>query len=122
MRYDIARNQARRAVTLRRLKATVVACLMAATTTACDKLLDVENPAAVPTEALNNPALMQTLEAAAIQQFQCAFVNFVGTAGVLSGEYWVSSNFVNSHPWEWRGVVVSISHPSSVSTAAFEKK
>jgi hypothetical protein len=111
MRYDIARNRARRAVTPRRLEATVVACLMAATTTACDKLLDVENPAAVPTDALNNPALMQTLEAAAIQQFQCAFVNFVGTAGVLSGEYWVSSNFVNSHPWEWRGVVQIKSEP-----------
>ena len=105
MRYVIARTQARRVVTPRRLKATVVACLKAATTTACDKLLDVENPAAVPTEALSNPVLMQTLEAAAIQQFQCAFVNFVVTAGVLSGEYWVSSNFVNSHPWEWRGVV-----------------
>ena len=105
MRYDIARNHARRAVTPRRATATVVACLMAATTTACDKLLDVENPASVPIEALADPALMQTLEAASIQQFQCAFVNFVGTAGVLSGEYWVSSNFVNSHPWEWRGVV-----------------
>jgi hypothetical protein len=78
---------------------------MVATTAACDKLLDVENPASVPVEALDNPALMQTLEAAAIQQFQCAFVNYVATAGVLSGEYWVSSNFVNSHPWEWRGIV-----------------
>ena len=90
---------------LRRLTAAVVAALMATTTAACDKLLDVENPASVPIEALDDPALMQTLEAAAIQQFQCAFANFAANAGILSGEYWVSSNFVNSHPWEWRGVV-----------------
>ena len=92
-------------VSLRRLTVTLVAALTTTTTVACDKLLDVENPASVPIEALDDPALMQTLESASIQQFQCAFVNFVGTAGVLSGEYWVSSNFVNSHPWEWRGVV-----------------
>jgi hypothetical protein len=92
-------------VDLRRLTATVVAALMTTTTVACDKLLDVENPASVPTDALDNPALMQTLESGALQTFQCAFANYVGTAGVLSGEYWVSSNFVNSHPWEWRGVV-----------------
>jgi hypothetical protein len=92
-------------VNLRRLTATLVAAFMATTAVACDKLLDVENPASVPIEALDDPALMQTLEAASLQQFQCAFANFVGTAGVLAGEYWVSSNFVNSHPWEWRGVV-----------------
>ena len=94
----------RRTVNLRRLTATVVAALMT-TTTACDRLLDVENPASVPIEALDNPALMQTLESASIQSFQCAFQQYVGTVGVLSGEYWVSSNFVDSHPWEWRGIV-----------------
>ena len=105
MRHNIARNPVRRMVSLRRLTVTLVAALTTTTTVACDKLLDVENPASVPIEALDDPALMQTLEAASIQQFQCAFVNYVGTVGVLSGEYWVSSNFVNSHPWEWRGVV-----------------
>ena len=95
----------RRTVNLRRLTATLVAALTTTTSVACDRLLDVENPASVPIEALDNPALMQTLESASIQQFQCAFVNFVGTAGVLSGEYWVSSNFVDSHPWEWRGII-----------------
>ncbi len=106
MRDIIARTAARRTVTvtLRRLTATVVIA-MTATTAACDRLLDVENPASVPIEALDNPALMQTLEAAAIQQFQCAFANFVATAGMLSGEYWSANGFVNNHPWEWRGVV-----------------
>jgi hypothetical protein len=91
-------------VILRRLNAILVAFALT-TTAACDRLLTVDNPSAVPIEALDNPALLPTLEAASIQQFQCAFANFVGTVGVLSGEYWVSSNFVNSHPWEWRGVV-----------------
>ena len=100
----------RRTVNFRRLTGTLAAALMT-TTAACDKLLDIENPASVPIEALEDPALMQTLESASIQQFQCAFVNYVGTAGVLSGEYWVSSNFVNSHPWEWRGVVQIKSEP-----------
>jgi hypothetical protein len=88
----------------------VVAALMVPAT-ACDRLLEVENPSNVPIDALADPALMPTLEAAAIQQFQCAFANFVVTAGTLSGEYWVSSNFVNSHPWEWRGVVQIKSEP-----------
>jgi starch-binding outer membrane protein, SusD/RagB family len=104
MRYTIARNPGRRTVILRRLTATVVVAV-SVTTAACDKLLDVENPASVPIEALDNPALIQTLEAASIQQFQCAYVNYIATVGVLSGEYWVSSNFVNSHPWEWRGII-----------------
>jgi len=91
-------------VNLRRLTAALVAALTT-TTAACDRLLNVENPASVPIEALDDPALMQTLESASIQSFQCAFQQYVGTVGVLSGEYWVSSNFVDSHPWEWRGVV-----------------
>jgi starch-binding outer membrane protein, SusD/RagB family len=104
MRHTIARTPGRRTVTLRRLTAALVAALTT-TTAACDRLLDVENPASVPIEALDDPALMQTLESASIQTFQCAFQQYVGTVGVMSGEYWVSSNFVDSHPWEWRGIV-----------------
>ena len=104
MNTTIARNEARRTVLLRRMTGAVVAALLVPAA-ACDRLLEVENPSNVPIDALADPALMPTLEAAAVQQFQCAFVNFVVTAGTLSGEYWVSSNFVNSHPWEWRGVV-----------------
>jgi len=103
MRFTIARNE-RRAVDLRRLTAAFVAAC-AVTTTACDRLLSVDNPSNVPIDALADPGLMPTLEAGALQTFQCAFGNYVPTAGVLAGEYWVSSNFVDSHPWEWRGAV-----------------
>jgi starch-binding outer membrane protein, SusD/RagB family len=112
MNTNIARNDARRMVLLRRMTGAVVVALLIPAS-ACDRLLQVDNPSNVPIDALADPALMPTLEAAAIQQFQCAFANFAVTAGTLSGEYWVSSNFVNSHPWEWRGVVQIKSEPGS---------
>ena len=117
MRRNIARTAERRSVNLRRFTAATLAA-MTLTTAACDRLLDVENPSRVPIEALADPALMPTLEAAAVQQFQCAWANYVPTVGVLSGEYWVSSNFVNSHPWEWRGVVQIKGEPGSCANRA----
>ena len=111
MRFIIARHE-RRAVDLRRFTAAVVAASLV-TTAACDRLLSVDNPANVPVDALSDPGLMPTLESGALQTFQCAWDNYIPTAGVLSGEYWVSSNFVNSHPWEWRGVVQIKSEPGS---------
>jgi len=83
------------------------------TTSACDKLLDVDNPSSVPVDALADPALLPALEAAAIQQFQCGFAAWVGTAGMLSGEYYSANGFVNNHPWEWRGVVEIKNEPGS---------
>jgi starch-binding outer membrane protein, SusD/RagB family len=112
MNTTIARNETRRMVLLRRMTGAVAVALVIPAS-ACDRLLQVDNPSNVPIDALADPALMPTLEAAAVQQFQCAFANFVVTAGTLSGEYWVSSNFVNSHPWEWRGVVQIKSEPGS---------
>src|SRR5829696_5685601 len=95
--------------TLRRAARRTSACALFMATlafaSACNKLLDVENPGRVPVEALDDPALMPTLEAAALQQFQCAFAQWVGTAGMLSGEYLSANAFVDNHPWEWRGTV-----------------
>ncbi|MDB4881925.1 MAG: RagB/SusD protein, partial [Gemmatimonadetes bacterium] len=81
--------------------------------TACNKLLDVSNPGRVPVEALDDPALMPTLEAAALQQFQCGFAQFVATGGMLSGEYLSANAFVDNHPWEWRGMVEIKGAPGS---------
>src|SRR5689334_4390139 len=87
-----------------RRSAAVLLMLGLTMTSACNSLLDVSNPSSVPAADLDDPLLMPTLEAAAIQTFQCGAVNFAATAGMLSGEFWSSNGFVNNHPWEWRGI------------------
>ena len=93
----------RRGIGARAYLAAIICGLALAT--ACNSLLTVDNPGRVPVETLDDPALMPTLEAAALQQFQCAFAQWVGTAGMLSGEYLSANAFVDNHPWEWRGMV-----------------
>ncbi|MEO7217730.1 MAG: RagB/SusD family nutrient uptake outer membrane protein [Gemmatimonadaceae bacterium] len=72
--------------------------------TACTSLLDVTNPGVVKSSDLSDPALAPTLDAAALGTFNCAFAQYVATAGVLSGEYVVSNSFVDANQWGWRGV------------------
>jgi starch-binding outer membrane protein, SusD/RagB family len=80
---------------------------------ACNSLLNVDNPGRVPVDALGDPGLAPILEAAAIQTLQCGVGEFVGTAGMLSGEFLSANGFVNNHPWEWRGVTEIKSNPGS---------
>jgi hypothetical protein len=77
--------------------------LLLAFSAACNSLLTVDNPARVPTEQLDDPALMPILEAAAVQTLQCGVNAFATTGALLSGEFLSSNGFVNNHPWEWRG-------------------
>ena len=72
--------------------------------TACNSILDVENPGSVPAEVLADPTLAPALAAAATQTLQCGVIQYAATAGMLSGEYLNSNGFVDNHPWEWRGV------------------
>jgi hypothetical protein len=97
-------------ITRRALSAALLAVTLGATT-ACDRLLAVDNPARVPEDALADPGLIPALEAAAIQQFQCGFAEYVATTGVLSSEYFSAANFVDNHPWEWRGVEQILNAP-----------
>jgi len=73
--------------------------------TACDKILDVENPGSVPAESLIDPTLAPALAAAAMQTLQCGVIQYAATASMLSGEELNANGFVDNHPWEWRGVV-----------------
>ena len=98
------------ALTRRALPAALLSLTLAATT-ACDRLLAVDNPARVPEDALADAGLLPALEAGAIQQFQCAFAEYVATTGVLSSEYFSAANFVDNHPWEWRGVEQILNAP-----------
>ena len=72
--------------------------------TACNSILDVENPGSVPADALADPTLAPALAAAATQSLQCGVIQYAATAGMLSGEYLNSNGFVDNHPWEWRGI------------------
>ena len=82
---------------------TALGVLLLAFSAACNSLLTVDNPARVPTEQLDDPALMPILEAAAVQTLQCGLNAFSTTGALLSGEFLSSNGFVNNHPWEWRG-------------------
>jgi hypothetical protein len=92
--------------------------LTLAASTGCNNLLAVDNPGRVPEEALGDPALMPILEAASLQTFQCGFVAFVATGGMLSGEYLSANGFVNNHPWEWRGNPEIRSEPGNCTNVA----
>lgn len=81
--------------------------------TACNSLLDVDNPASVPDESLSDPALIGPLTAAAMQTLQCGVEQYAAAAGMLSGEYLSSNGFVDNHPWEWRGIVEIKGAPGS---------
>jgi hypothetical protein len=84
---------------------------------ACNSLLTVDNPGRVPVEALDDPALIPILEAASIQQFQCAFAQFVATGAMLSSEELSANGFVDNHPWEWRGEQEIKNAPGSCPTS-----
>jgi hypothetical protein len=77
----------------------------ASSSAACNNLLDVSNPANVPTDLLSDPALAPAMVAAALQTLQCGVEQFDATGGMLSGEYLSANGFVNNHIWEWRGIV-----------------
>src|SRR3954469_7980115 len=72
--------------------------------TACNSLLEVDNPGSVPAESLSDPVLVPALAAAAMQTLQCGVIQYAATVGMLSGEYLNANGFVDNHPWEWRGI------------------
>jgi len=97
---------------------TIAAAFLALSTmlAGCDTLLTVDNPGRVPTSALEDPGLAATLDASALGQFECAFAQYVVTAGVLSGEYSPSNFFVDSNIWGWRGVEIKTAPGSCVNS------
>ena len=96
-----------------RLVAAAMLALSVVPATGCNSLLDVDNPGRVPSTSLDDPAVMPILEAAALQQAQCAFVNFAATGGMLSGEYLSANGFVDNHIWEWRGIIEIKANPGT---------
>ncbi len=82
----------------------MMAAIALVSTAACNNLLSVDNPGRVPTSALGDPAMAPTLDASALGAFECAFANYIVTAGTLTQEYITSNSFVDSNIWGWRGV------------------
>jgi len=80
---------------------------------ACNSLLDVDNPASVPDESLSDPSLAPALASAAMQTLQCGVEQYAAAASMLSSEELNANGFVDNHPWEWRGVVEIKGAPGS---------
>jgi hypothetical protein len=72
--------------------------------TACNGLLDVTNPGRVAESDLDNPALIETLVNSALGQFECAYTQYVATAGIMANEYVNSSSWLDINGWGWRGI------------------
>jgi hypothetical protein len=85
--------------------------------TACNSILDVDNPGSVPAESLEDPALAGALVTAALQTLQCGVMQYAATTSMLSGEQLNANGFVDNHPWEWRGIVEIKGAPGSCNYA-----
>ena len=92
MRTPLAPRRARGAIRLTALL-PLAPLALAALAAACDteSLLEVEVPGRVPEEALDNPALAQTLVNGVISDLECAWDSWVGLAAVHSDQFIHSS-------------------------------
>lgn len=73
---------------------------------ACNGFLEVDNPGRVSESDLSNPALAQTLVNSALGQFECAYTNYVATAGIMANEYVNASSWLDINGWGWRGIEI----------------
>src|SRR5687767_5050224 len=71
--------------------ALLLACVLIVTACDTQSLLEVEVPGRVPEEALDNPALAQTLTNSVISDLECAWDSWVGMSAVHSDQFIHSS-------------------------------
>jgi hypothetical protein len=93
-------NGIRRALAALPVILTVSAC-------AVDDLLEVDVPGRVPEEALNDPALAQTLVNSVIADLECAWTNYTGGAAVHSDEFLAASGNLLNKQWASRQITAS---------------
>jgi hypothetical protein len=91
---------------IRRALFTLPAILVLA---ACsvDGLLDVDVPGRVPEDALDDPALAQTLVNSVIGDFECAWTNYTAAASVHSDEFLAASGNLLNKQWASRQITSS---------------
>lgn len=75
---------------LRKLAVGLSVASLAAFVAACDMLLDVESPAAVDAEFLEDPANAALAVSSAIADFECAFGEYIVAGGLIGNELWDS--------------------------------
>jgi hypothetical protein len=68
----------------------------------CESLLDVSNPGSVEAGDLDNPVLATTILNGALGRFQCAYVNQIISAAMMSRELINSSNWAPIGPFARR--------------------
>jgi hypothetical protein len=72
-----------------------------------DGLLDVDVPGRVPEDALNDPALAQTLVNSVIGDLECAWTNYTASASVHSDEFLAASGNLLNKQWASRQITAS---------------
>ena len=82
--------------------ARVFGLLLLLSPVACSDLLDVSNPGSVEVTDLDNPALASTILNGALGRFQCAYVNHILSAAMMSRELINSSNWAPIGPFARR--------------------
>lgn len=99
----------RRSRTARRLGRAALTLTLAASTAACDidSLLEVDNPGVVPVEALDDPALVATLVASVVSDFECAWDGYAAAAAVHSDEFLGASGNLLNKQWGTRQITSS---------------
>ncbi len=78
-------------------------------TAACDidSLLEVDQPGVVPADALDNPALLATLVASVVSDFECAWDGYAAAAAVHSDEFFGASGNLLNKQWGTRQITSS---------------
>lgn len=68
----------------------------------CSDLLSIEIPGAVAADDLDDPALARTQVVAALGEFECSFIQFATTAGIITEEFRSSSTRRLTNIWNSR--------------------
>lgn len=86
---------------------------------ACESLLDVDQPAAVTADFLEDPANAPLLVTSAIAAFECAFAEYVVAGGLIGNELWDGQLAARQWPYDRRSFDGSTGDGYAVWTCDF---
>lgn len=96
--------------TSRHTRAVALAAALLVPLGACDSILAVDLPGAVPAEKLDNPELAATLVNSVVADFECAYNNYTFGASAQSDEMWHSSGNLTFRNWGQRRITPDFSN------------